>query len=169
MTTKKAYVKPVVLAQKRYVFDDPQAEALPEDIADAERLRPLYLLSERTDLTPIAARFVIRDTVQSGIHNDARCGHWQKVLHHPGTLKYPGQQESEGKWYFLCHVPHSGRLKIEIQTLGPDAKTRIAVADGVSIPSDRKLGLVVLPKKQAPAPFSRSTKSEYHLPLFARG
>lgn len=168
MTTKKAYAKPVALTQRSHVFDDPQTEALPEDIADAERLRPLYLLSERTDLTPIAARFVIRDTVHTGIHNGDRRSHWQKVFHDPGPLKDSGQQETEGKWYFLCHVPHSDHLKIELQTLCPDAKTRIAVADGVSIPSDRKLGLIVLPKKQASATFSGSTKSKYHLPLVAR-
>jgi hypothetical protein len=146
MIAKKSYAAPQLLKQRPVAFDDPQKEASPEDLTATERLRPLYLLNRRTDLKPIATRFAI--------HGDRRRGNWQKVLLDPGTVQESEWPGAEGEWYFLCYVPHSSHLTIELQTLGPDAKTRIAIANEVSIPAERKLGLVVLSKKSGVVPFA---------------
>jgi hypothetical protein len=148
MIAKKSYTAPQFLTQSPVVFDDPHEEVPPEDLAATERLRPLYLLSRRTDLTPIATRLEI--------HGDRRHGPWQKVVHNPGTLKDSEWPDAEGEWYFLCYVPHSSHFKVQLQTLGPDAKTRIAVAKEVCIPAERKSGLVVLSRKQGTAAFTPS-------------
>ncbi len=143
MSAKRKYSKPELLRYRPHVLDDPQTEASPEDAAAAERLRPLYLLSERKDLTPIATRLAIR--------GDRRRGDWQKVLQDPGTPLASQRKDAEGKLYFLGCVPHSIHFNIELQTLGPDTKTRIAVASEVSVPSDGKLGLFLLCKKHGVA------------------
>jgi hypothetical protein len=143
MIVKKSYAAPQLLTQRPVVLDDPQEEASPEDLAVAQRLRPLYLLSRRSDLTPIATRTAIR--------GDRRRGDWQKVLHDPGAPKESEWQAAAGEWYFLCYVPHSVHFNIELQTLFPDAKTRIAVANELSIAPDRKLGLVILSEKRGAA------------------
>ena len=147
MIAKKSYTAPQLLTQKAVVFDDPQEEASPEDSAATERLRPLYLLSRRTDLTPIATRIAIRA--------DRRRGTWQKVVRDPGTPKNSEWPDAEGQWYFLCYVPHSSHFKIQLQTLGPGTKTTIAIAEEVSIAFDRKLGFVVLSEKRGSASFAR--------------
>jgi hypothetical protein len=147
MIAKKSYAKPQLLAHRSYVLDDPQEEASSEDTATVERLRPLYLLSKRADLTPIATRIAIRA--------DRRRGDWQKVLRDPGSLKESECQATAGEWYFLGYVPHSIHFNIELQTLCPDAKTRIAIANEVSIASERKLGLVILSEKRGAASFAR--------------
>jgi len=143
MIAKKNYEKPQLLTQRPVVFADPVEEACPEDLAATERLRPLYLLSRRTDLKPIATRLAI--------HGDRRRGDWQRVFHDPGASKESEWQNADGEWFFLCYVPHGSHFTIELQTLGPDAKTRIAVANEVSIPAERKLGLLVLSKKHGVA------------------
>jgi len=56
------------------------------------------------------------------------------------------QLEAEPELYFLGSFPHISQCKVELQVLWPDAKTRIAVANDVAIPSDKKLGFVVLPR-----------------------
>ena len=139
MIVKKSYTAPRLLTQRPVVFDDPQEEASPEDLAATERLRPLYLLSRQTDVTPIATRFTI--------HGDRRRGNWQRVLHDPGAPSDSEWADTEGAWFFLGYVPHSSHFKIELQTLGPDAKTRIAVANEVSVPPQRKFELVILSKR----------------------
>ena len=149
MRAKKKYSKPELLRHQPHDLDDPQEEASPRDVADAERLRPLYLLSERTDLTPIATRLEIR--------GDRRRGEWQKVLHDPGMLVGSERSDAEDALYFLGYVPHSIHFNIELQTLGPDAKTRIAIASEVSIPSDGRLGLFLLSKKRGLASVARLT------------
>src|SRR5437870_4492091 len=107
MRAKKKYSKPELLRYRPHVLDDPQTEASPEDAAAADRLRPLYLLSERSDLTPIATRLAIRGD---------RCrGDWQKVLPDPGVLVESKQQGAEGKLYFLGCVSHSIHFNIEVQ------------------------------------------------------
>jgi hypothetical protein len=152
MTVKKSYSAPQLLTQRPVVFDDPVEEASPEDLAATERLRPLYLLSRQNDLTPIAIRFAI--------HGDRRRGNWQKVFRDPGTPKDSEWLDADGEWYFLCYVPHSSPCKIELQTLGPDAKTRIAVANEVSVSSSTKFGIVVLSKKRGVAASAGSSPSE---------
>jgi hypothetical protein len=149
MRTKKRYSKPELLRYRPHVLDDPREAASPEDAAAAQRLRPLYLLSERTDLRPIATRVAIR--------GDRRRGEWQKVLLDPGMLMEGEQEDAAGTLYFLCFVPHSIHFHIELQTLGPDTKTRIAVANEVSIPSEGSLGLLLLSKKRGLASVARST------------
>jgi hypothetical protein len=149
MRTRKKYSKPELLTYRPHVLDDQQEEASLGDVADVERLRPLYLLSERTDLTPIATRLEIR--------GDRRRGEWQKVLHDPGMLVESEQPDAGDALYFLGYVPHSIHFNIEFQTLGPDAKTRIAVASEVSIPSDGRLGLFLLSKKRGLASVARLT------------
>lgn len=146
--TKKKYFKPELLRCPRYVLDDPIQEASPDDTADAERLRPLYLLSQRADLTPIATRLAIR--------GDRRLGAWQKVFGDLGTAMESEQEGLEGTLYFLGFVPGDIPFRIELQTRGPDAKTRIAVADEVSVPSGGRLGLLVLSKKRSVASFALS-------------
>lgn len=142
--TVKIWTPPRLLTLRPVVFDDPQREASPEELAATERLRPLYLLNRRTDLKPIATRFAI--------HGDQLRGNWQKVLRDARALK-EFESEAEGEWYFLCWVPHSSHLTIELQALHPDAKTKITTANDVSIPPDRKLALVVLSKDRAVASF----------------
>ena len=146
MIAKKSYAAPRLVTQRPVVFDDPRNEVSPEDLTATERLRPLYLLNRRTDLKPLASRCAIQ--------GDRRRGNWQKVLLDRGTVQESEWLDAEGEWYFLCYVPHSSDLTIELQTLGPDAKTRIAVASEVSIPAERKLGLVVLSKRGGVAPFA---------------
>ncbi len=146
---KKKYSKPELLRYRPHVLDDSQEEASPGDVADAERLRPLYLLSERTDVTPIAARLAIR--------GDRRRGDWQKVLPDPGVLVQSEQPDAESTLYFLGCVPHSIHFNIELQTLGPDTKTRIAIASEVSVPPDGRLGLFLLSKKRGLASVARPT------------
>ena len=148
MMAKKSYAKPELLTLSQFVLDDPREEASLEDLAAAERLRPLYLLSQRTDLAPIAMRFAI--------HGDRRRGDWQRVFPVKEALQEYEQQGADEEWYFLCYVPHSSHFKIELQTLCSDAKTRIAVANEVSIPFDRKLGFIILSAERHMASFAGS-------------
>jgi hypothetical protein len=146
--TKRKYSKPELLRCPRYLLDEPTQEASADDITDAERLRPLYLLSQRADLTPVATRVAIR--------GDRRRGDWQKVFSDLGTVVESEQEALDGTLYFLGFVPGDIPFSIELQTRGPDAKTRIAVANEVSVPSGGRLGLLVLSKKHSAASFALS-------------
>ena len=66
-------------------------------------------------------------------------------------------KDAESKWYFLGCVPHGIHFNIELQTLGPDTKTRIAVASEVSVPPDGRLGFFLLSKKRGLASVARPT------------
>jgi hypothetical protein len=149
IVARRKYSAPKSRVLNPDVLHEFQKEASAEDTAAAQRLRPLYLWNERTDLTPIAARFVIP--------GDQRRTDWQRVFQCRRPQTESELLEAESELYFLGSLPHGCDFKVELQMLCPDAKTRIAVVNEVAIPSDKKSGFVVLPRKQGVASAARST------------
>lgn len=149
IVARKKYSAPKARALSSHTLHELQKEASAEDTAAAQRLRPLYLWNERTDLTPIAARFVIP--------GDRGSADWQRVFQCRRAQTEFEELKAESELYFLGSLPRCSQFKVELQILWPDAKTRITVANDVAIPSDKELGFVVLPRKRAAAAFSHST------------